>query len=35
MNEDKRMNVKAILFDLNGTIFDITEMDAFCTLQCP
>jgi phosphoglycolate phosphatase-like HAD superfamily hydrolase len=27
--EDKRMKVKAILFDLDGTIFDITERDAF------
>jgi len=27
--KDKKMKVKAILFDLDGTIFDITERDAF------
>gem|GEM_PF-1363390 len=26
---DEKMEVKAILFDLDGTIFDITERDAF------
>jgi len=27
--KDEKMKVKAILFDLDGTIFDITERDAF------
>jgi len=29
----KKMKVKAILFDLDGTIFDITERDAFARYQ--
>jgi FMN phosphatase YigB (HAD superfamily) len=29
--KDEKMKVKAILFDLDGTIFDTTERDALCT----
>jgi phosphoglycolate phosphatase-like HAD superfamily hydrolase len=31
--KDEKVQVKAILFDLDGTIFDITERDAFARYQ--
>jgi len=31
--KDNKIQVKAILFDLDGTIFDITERDAFARYQ--
>jgi len=31
--KDEKMRVKAILFDLDGTIFDITERDAFARYE--
>ncbi|MFQ6086764.1 MAG: HAD family hydrolase [Candidatus Bathyarchaeia archaeon] len=31
--KDKKMKAKAILFDLDGTIFDITERDAFACYE--
>jgi len=31
--KDEKIQVKAILLDLDGTIFDITERDAFARYQ--
>lgn len=31
--KDVRVQVKAVLFDLDGTIFDISERDAFARYQ--
>ena len=31
--KDRKMKAKAILFDLDGTIFDITEREAFARYE--